>query len=781
MNKVLASVLLFLFFVGERGLVKAQTDEQTSDRPKIGLVLSGGGAKGVAHVGIIRNLEKAGVRPDYVVGTSMGAVVGGLYALGYSADELEEIILGIDWDLVISNRVSFEAIAFEEKEYYNRYLVELPVENSKIKFNSGLIEGQSLSDVLQYFTWPASNYESFDDFPIAFRCVATDVSNGQPVIWSDGYLHDALRSSIAIPTIFSAFEQDSTVLVDGGVVDNYPVDVARDMGAEIVIGVNLGDEDFINANELGGFGGILMQLAMASSLSKTKASIEDTDIYIKPELADYSTGSFSAYKEILALGEIAGQKAYPEFKALADSLGIDDPPYSLGFDALPLKISGIEVTGNKIFTSDLILSKLDLDVGEVVTRNELKLAVQQIFGINGFSKVDYSLRKNPSGDFNLNLRVKEKSANLLNVAFHYDNQFSAGILLNYTLRDWLGSSSRTVIVGNISENPKLRFDYYKYTGESKNFAFNFRANALRQQLPRYEKGDQTDVLIDRNTRFEAQMISTSSLKQSFLFGAVFESSKSRFRFNSEFPDDIKNGVQNFTALRLRYYRNSQNDRNYPTRGAESLIETNFHLNNFLKLNLANGVDTVFIGDLGEAGIGIPADLLGEVIKELTPGTYLTLLAKYSKFFPISSKVQFRPEIAGALTISNESEGKIFNDFFVGGYQNVRFTDTRFWGLNYAEVTSPNFLKASMDIQVIPIKKIYLRAGINWLGFGQVQPIGDMDNLTNIFSRDTYLGYGADVSYQSLLGPISMGISSNSKDREIRTYLSIGFSFNYSDR
>ena len=781
MCKTLASVFSLLFFLGLGNSVKAQSAGQNSDRPKIGLVLSGGGAKGVAHVGIIRNLEKAGIRPDYVVGTSMGAVVGGLYALGYSADELEEIILGIDWDLVISNRVSFETIAFEEKEYYNRYLVELPVKDNKIKFSSGLIEGQSLSDVLQYYTWSASNYESFDDFPIAFRCVATDVSNGQPVIWREGYLHDALRSSIAIPTIFSAFELDSTVLVDGGVVDNYPVDVAREMGADIVIGVNLGDEDFVIANELEGFGGILMQLAMSSSLSKTKTSIEDTDIYIKPELADYSTGSFSAYKEILALGDLAGEKAYPEFKALADSLGLDDPPYSLGFDLLPIKIAGIKVTGNNIFTSDLILSKLDLDVGELVTRDELKLAVQQIFGINGFSKVDYSLKKLPSGDFNLNIRVKEKYANLLNAAFHYDNQFSAGILLNYTLRDWLGKSSRTVIIANISQNPKLRLDYYKYTGESKNFAFNFRANSLRQELPSYDNGNQTDVIIDRNTRLEAQMISTSSLKQSFLFGAVFESSKSKFRFNSEFPDDIKNGVQNFTALRFRYYRNSQNDRNFPTRGAESLVETNFHINNFLKLNLADGVDTVFLGELGSVGIGIPADLLGEFIKELTPDSYLTLLAKYSKFLPLSSKVQFRPEIAGAITISNESEAKIYNDFFVGGYQNVRFTDTRFWGLNYAEVTSPNFLKASLDIQVIPIKKIYLRGGLNWLGFGPVQPIGDMDGLTNFFNNETYLGYGADVSYQSLLGPISMGISSNSKDKQIRTYLSIGFSFNYSDR
>lgn len=191
-NRCLFLALFLVSLVGIWGKAEAfQQGNTAGDQPKIGLVLSGGGAKGMAHVGIIRTLEMAGVRPDFVVGTSMGSVVGGLYAMGYNADELEQIIRSIDWDMIISNRVSFQNIAFEEKEYYNRYLVELPIRNGKISLPSGLIEGQMLSEVLHYYTWPARKYKHFDEFPIPFRCIATNISNSKPVIFEEGYLHDA--------------------------------------------------------------------------------------------------------------------------------------------------------------------------------------------------------------------------------------------------------------------------------------------------------------------------------------------------------------------------------------------------------------------------------------------------------------------------------------------------------------------------------------------------------------------------------------------------------------
>ena len=776
--------LLFTIFcisIGTAGEAGAfQQLSSTDDRPKIGLVLSGGGAKGMAHVGVIRAMEKAGIRPDFVVGTSMGSVVGGLYAMGYNSKELEQIIRSIDWDLIISNRVSFKDIAFEEKEYYNRYLLEFPIRNGKISLPSGLIEGQMLSEVLHYYTWPARKYQNFDEFPIPFRCIATDISTGKPVIFEDGYLHDALRSSIAIPTAFTAFQLDSTMVVDGGVVNNFPVDVVREMGADFVIGVNVSDEDFIKAEKLEGFGAILMQIAMAESLGKTVENIKITDIYIKPDLGPYGTASFGDFDAILKIGDETGEKFYPEFQRVADSLGLSDHGHGIGLEVRPIRFQEITVIGNALFPTPLILSKLALKAEDEVTRDELQEGINRIFGMNGFHKVDYSLVPAGEDKYSLQIRVKEKSARLLNTSIHYDNQFSAGILLNYTARDLIGKSSRTVVVADVSENPKFRFDHYKYVGPSKKFAFNLRLNYLNQQLPTYVDGEEDNITIVKNSRAEAQMISTSSLKEAFSFGVVMENSNSKYRFNSLFPEGIRSAYQRYLGLKFRYYRNSQNDRNFPTKGAEGLIETVFNVKDWIGLNIEDGLDTLLFDSDGEL-VPVPVSILNSLVKVLTPDPHFTVYGRYSKFLSLSPKFQFRPEVAGGMVLTNDDGAKIFQDFFVGGYQNIRFGDTRFWGLNYAEVNTSNFVKGGAELQFVPVKKIYLRAGANVLGFSRPYPINEADFPDKIFQDDTYFGYGADISYNSILGPISFGMTSNTTDKKLRTYFSIGLSFNYSDR
>ena len=628
MKKLLLS-LIFVFIVF---LLNAQ-EKQNTDRPKIGLVLSGGGAKGMAHVGILRYMEKAGIRPDFIVGTSMGSVVGGLYALGYSADELEEIILNIDWDILITNRVGFNDIAFEEKEYYNRYLVELPVIEGKVSLPSGLIHGQMLSETLHYYTWPANNIADFDDFPIPFRCITTDVKTGEGIVLKGGYLHDALRASIAIPTFFTPFDMDSTLVVDGGVVNNFPVDVVKEMGADIVIGVNVGDEDFVDPKEIGSFSGILMQIAMSKSYSRLRQNIKDTDIYIKPDLKNYSTGSFSKFREILELGDLAGQKHAQRFKDLADSLGVFVETPGIGLEVEPITISDIDVRGNYLFSDVLIKSKLNIKEGETVSRRELREGMSRVFGINGFYNVDYSLIKIHDDGYRLVIRANEKPKSLLFASVHYDNQFSAGILLNLTMRDVLGKSSRSIILADISQNPKFRFDYYKYIGQQKKYALNLKAEYLNQQAPVYDQGKETDINVNKEIRVGAHILSTQSLNETFVLGGYYDKRQTESRFNISAPADIKNGVSSFLGLRLMYYRNSLNDRNYATQGAEVIVEPVFKFQNNLKINLNDGVDTLFLGE-GDSQFGIPANQLPVFIDLLTPKGYLSFYFKYIKYFPL---------------------------------------------------------------------------------------------------------------------------------------------------
>jgi NTE family protein len=305
-------------------------------------------------------------------------------------------------------------------------------------------------------------------------------------------------------------------------------------------------------------------------------------------------------------------------------------------------------------------------------------------------------------------------------------------------------------------------------------------NYLNQELPTYENGEEENITIVKNSRAEAQIISTSSLKQAFSFGMILENSNSKYRFNSIFPEGIKSAYQRYLGLKFRYYRNSQNDRNFPTKGAEGLIETIFNVQDWIGLNVESGVDTLFFDSNGEL-FPVPVSSVEKLVETLTPSPHATFYGRYSKFLRLSPKLQFRPEVAGGVVFSTDEGTKIFQDFYVGGYQNIRFGDTRFWGLNYAEVSTPNFIKAGADLQFIPVKKIYLRGGVNWLGYSRQYPIDEVEFPDKVFRDETYFGYGADISYQSILGPITVGVSSNSSDKKLRTYLSIGLSFNYSDR
>ncbi|TFV94672.1 alpha/beta hydrolase [Algoriphagus kandeliae] len=751
----------------------------SSEKPaRIGLVLSGGGAKGIAHVGVIKAMEEAGLRPDYIVGTSMGSVIGGLYAIGYSADDLEKVIRSTNWDLVVSNRVDFKDIAFEEKEYYNRYLLEVPFNKGKLTLPSGLIHGQVLSEILHYYTFPASQYQDFDEFPIPFRCIATDVRTGKPIVFDKGYLHDAIRSSIAIPTAFTAFNLDSTLVVDGGVVNNFPVDIVRAMGADFVIGVNVSDEDFLEIEELGGFGGILMQIAMAESLRKTSVNIEDTDIYIKPDLGPYSTGSFGEYDAILKLGEKVGKDFFDQFKKAADSLGVRNLTKIETPISPEVKIHSIDVKGNRLFSDDFIESKLGVVPGQTVNRDDLQEGVRNIFGVNGFYKVDYSMKPINDQEFDLSIRTIEKPKTAFSTALHYDNIFSVGLLANWTIRNWIGKSSRTVLVADISKNPKFRIDHYKYLGSQKKVALNFRYNFLKQEFPGYENGELSRINIFNTNRSELQLITTNSLKEAFYLGFITDLSESKIQFDQILPEGVRNGIDNYVSARARYYRNSQDDRNFPTRGAEGLLEAEYRFKTWLKINLEKGVDTIYL-DAGGVQIPLGKDQLDQLVEDITPDSYLTLLGRYSKLLPISQSFQIKPFIGGGLTLSKQSS-QSFRDFFVGGYQMVRFIDNRFWGLNYAEITAQNFGKLGMELQVIPMKKLFLRGGINWLGYSDQIPIEEVFGK-NTFTQNTLLGYGADISYQSILGPITLGMGSNSTDKKLRTYLSIGFSLNYQDR
>jgi len=733
---------------------------------KIGLVLSGGGAKGIAHIGVLKAMEKAGIRPDYITGTSMGSIVGGLYSIGYSADEIETIVRDMDWNQILSNQVPLNYISFEEKEYYNRYLAEFPFDGYKLKLPSGLIEGQVLTETLEHFCWPANQYDNFDDFPIPFRCMATDVATAESVVLKDGSLAMAIRSSMALPTAFTAVPYKNTLLVDGGVLNNFPVEEVKKMGADIVIGVNVSTG--INNTEMPeSMLGILVNLATIPADKRVFEQIDQCDIYIQPDLGPYTTSSFSDYEEIIAIGDSAGNQFLGEFEKLSSELkrAYVDPQLPLLEE---VRISEIELKGNRLFSDQLVLSKLGIYRDSLVSKFELEQAVRRVFSINGFNKVNYQLVPQGTGNYKLSVDMYEKNSSRLFTSVHVSNQFAAGIVLNLTARDWLGKESRTIIAGDISKTPAFRFDHYKYFGEEKKLALNLRYDYVSEELAFYEKGRETDIRIDNFHRVRLGALTTQSLKQSFFGGLTFEYRTIKSRFSVAFPEAISSIRERHLLGGLGYTYNTLNDRNFPTDGSEIYAAAEGVFDNQFRVLLSEDDEQ-------------EQEILDNIVDDVTPGFYTQFLLKAQSYRTLGPKTQIKPYGALGFTIASADTGLFLRPFQLGGYQRRFIEDIRAYGLNYSEVDEVNVGVFGVELQQILWDNIFVKAGGNIYSSYPFLPISKLDQFDfDILDEGMGFGYGAELRIRTRLGPVAGGISTNTADGYLRYYFALGFSFNYSD-
>jgi len=359
---------------------------QENDRPKIGLALGGGGAKGGAHVGVIKVLEEMNVPIDYIAGTSIGAIVGGLYASGMTSDELAEALATIDWSEAMQDKPPRRDLNFRRKEDSARYLFDLEVGIGRggLKWPAGFISGQNLFFLLQSLTLGVADVDDFDDLSIPFRAVATDVGNGKMVVLDHGYLATAMRASMAIPAFFSPVELEGRLLVDGGMVNNLPVDVAFDMGADIVIAVDLGAE--LSDREVGrSVVQIYQQTIRMLTRPNVESRLEMADLVINPGVSDYATMAFDQIVEIMEKGyettqgmtdEIARYSVAPKvFEALRESQ-IPPPPE-------PIRIDFVDFVGNKRVDARVIQRQIRLEAGSKLSLEMFGDDLSELLGTGG--------------------------------------------------------------------------------------------------------------------------------------------------------------------------------------------------------------------------------------------------------------------------------------------------------------------------------------------------------------------------------------------------------------
>jgi len=373
----------------------------TPARPKIAVVLSGGSAFGIAHAGVLKKIEEAGIPIDMILGTSMGSIVGGLYASGYSPQAMQDLISNIDWNSLFMDQKELPENMFE-RSVSSKYALRIGFDSKGPNLGQGLLEGQNILAFFTARTIHMASIKNFDSYPVPYRAVAANILTGDKVVFTQGSIAEAMRSSMSIPVLFMPYDYQGQLLVDGGIVDNLPVDVAKQMGADIVIAVVSRGKAPDTIDELNSSVEIGSQTGNIFLMQNMKPNIEAADLVITPDLKNFSTASYAKAKEIIAQGEAAGDAAMPQLKALAAKIAqsrplvAPDKQENRGAFGPPPRFSSVRVEGGSAQDRSWAAGIFAPLVGRDYTRDELENAIQSAYVSGNYALVKFGIE--PTGD-----------------------------------------------------------------------------------------------------------------------------------------------------------------------------------------------------------------------------------------------------------------------------------------------------------------------------------------------------------------------------------------------
>ncbi|MCQ2119301.1 MAG: patatin-like phospholipase family protein [Bacteroidales bacterium] len=477
--------------------IRAMMDDirQKNNRPTVALVLSGGGAKGAAHVGVIRYLESIGMPVDVVLGTSMGGLVGGIYSLGYNASQLDSIVRGIDWDMALSDKVPRQYMSYSKIKYKEKYALSFPFyytvddymkqkqdemqyphrsedihfgaedgdATAMVKDNllgslpSGMVFGQNVSNIFSSLSVGYQDECDFYDLPIPFICVATDLVTGTAKIWTQGKINTALRSTMSIPGLFTPVKTDGMVLVDGGMRNNFPTDIAKKIGADIVIGVTL-STGYRSYSEINNLGDIIDTGIDMMGRASFESNVNIPDVTIRPDMHDYGMLSFDSQSiaTIISRGYEAAVAMAPQLDSIKMLVGKDTTSLACApaFDIRrsPVAISEVEIEGVSEDERTYLMSRLDVGQNSCVGSAEMEDAVATIYGTDAFDYVNYELLGSEE-PFRLKFDCRKGPVNKVGLGARFDTEEVVAVLLNIGIGVQKLQGSSLDITGKVGANP----------------------------------------------------------------------------------------------------------------------------------------------------------------------------------------------------------------------------------------------------------------------------------------------------------------------------------------
>ena len=745
MNIKLLLIALFLstFYMA------AQTTS-ADQNPKIGLVLSGGGAKGFAHIGVLKVIDSLGVKIDYIAGTSMGAIVGSLYASGYSGQQLDSIFGSLDFEAIVNDNVPRSAKTFNERDNTEKYGVILPFDKFKLKLPSALSRGQNMYNLLTRLTFHVTDIQNFEELPIPFFCMATNIENGKQVRLDSGNLAQAVAASAAFPSLFKPEAIGDDLLIDGGVVNNYPIDELKAKDMDIIIGVDVQD-DLATRNEMVSALDILSQINNYRTIDAMNLKSKRTDIYIKPDIKNFSVLSFSAGKKIIANGKRAALNMSAALNTLpkVDTTDTYKRYRVKVVDSIP--VNAISIKGITRYKPSYVLGKLKLKEDETMSYKDFIKGANSLVATDNFDSFQYrfsSSKVEEGYDFEANLK-ESKRTTFLKLGIHYDDLYKSAALINLTSKRLLFSNDMASLDVILGDNVRYNFEYLIDNGFYWSIGLRYRYNQFDKQI-------QSELFLDEAQIefFDAQKLNVeftdqtnqlyvqTSFRKDFALTMGAEHKRLNIRSETLRLEGQNDGIQfektdyfsAFGNLKLDTY----DDAYYPSTGVYFNGDLNIYL---FASDFNTGFDRFSIakGTIGYA-------------------------------FKVSEGVSLNVTSSAGFKFGDNSTNSL--NFALGGYGNHLINNfIPFLGYDFISLAGNSFIKGYLSADYEIFAKNHITLEGNWANIDN-----DIYESGEWLTLPDYRGYALGYGVETFLGPIQGKFSYSPEQRKSVWYFNIGFWF-----
>ncbi len=718
-------------------------DSVKTRKPKVGLVLSGGGAKGFAHIGVLKVLEEAGVEISYIGGTSMGAIVGGLYASGYNARQIDSIFTDTDFDALLSDFIPRSSKTFYEKKNDEMYAITLPFNKMRIGIPTALSRGMYNYNLLNKLTYKVRHVRDFNQLPIPFVCVATDIETGEEVLLNKGYLAQALLASGAFPTLFSPVEIDGKLLIDGGVTNNFPVEEIKKLGADFIIGVDVQD-DLKDRNSLRDATKILGQISNLQMIEKMKEKVKLLDIYLKPDISNYGVISFDMGNEIVKKGEEAAFAVYDKLKQIGDSSQVHKKYPKVVVDSLKIKTIKINPLAN--YTRSYVIGKLRFKQDSKISYKDLRIGIDNITATQNFSAIGYTLEKNENGiDDDLNLSLTENpNTTLLKFGLHYDGLYKSAILVNVTQKKTFFKNDIASVDLILGDNFRYNLDYYIDNGFYWSFGFKSRYNRFNRNVETdFNEGRLLSALGLRTINIDFSDFSNSAYVQTifvekFLVGAGFELKHLKVKSKTLESNNPVFENSDYASLFGYLKYDSFDNRYFPRKGwyfngdFQTYLYSSDYTHTFERFSIAKG------------DVGFARKLFRRATAKLQAEAGFAIGGTSSQFF----------------------------DFILGGYGFHMTNNFRhFYGYDFLSIAGDSYIKSTLTLDYEIFKKQHINFAAN---IANIE-----DNLfetAHWIGKIQHTGYALGYGLETIVGPVELKYTWSPELGKGYFWINVGFWF-----